>query len=83
MPSDGQHTARSLWRATLPESSDSLRPQFLARPKCPGSLCHGPCVSRREKTLCSDYFEDLVPKATLLEEKSAAYHAVALKGHPA
>ena len=69
MPSDGQHTARSLRTATFPEHWNSLRTTFLASATCHGSVRHGPRLSCREKTLCLEFFEDLVPEVTLLEEK--------------
>ena len=69
MPSDGQHPARSLRRATFPEHWSSLRTTFLASATCHGSVRHGPRLSCHEKTHCLEFFEDLMPEVTLLQEK--------------
>ena len=64
MPSDRQHTVRPWRRATFPESSNSLSTTFLVSPTFSWA-----CVSCREETLRLEYFQDLVPEVTLLEEK--------------
>ena len=69
MPSDGQHPARTLRRATFPEHWSSLRTTFLGSATCHGSVRHGPRLSCREKTLCLEFSADRVPEVTLLEEK--------------
>lgn len=69
MPSDGQHTVRSLRRATFPASSSGLRTALLVSPKCTERLCQGPWVSCHERTLCLEYFEALALGVTLPEEE--------------